>query len=176
MALERAVITLLSDDNIGIVETLSHIINQHEGNWLDSRMSKLSGKFAGILNISIDSSQIASLASALTQLKTRGIQVNFERENLSQAIKYTTREVSFELAGADRPGIVHEISQALAEQKISIVDIATECTSMAWSGDLMFSAKGKIAVPDTVLNAELLETIDAVADHLGLDIFLSAKL
>ncbi len=176
MAREQAVITLLCEDDVGIVETISNLISQHNGNWLESRMAKLSGKFAGILNISIDSSQMASLASALTQLKARGIQVQIERENKYKAQKGPTKQINFEFTGADRQGIVHEVSQCLAAKGISISEIATECTSMAWSGEPLFSAKGKLAAPASLDTNEIIEELDRVADHLGIDISLSAKL
>ena len=49
------VLTVIADDKPGIVEKLSSVIADHHGNWLESRMAQMAGKFAGILRISIDS-------------------------------------------------------------------------------------------------------------------------
>ena len=43
------VLTLLGPDRPGLVELVAGVIAAHGGNWLESRMSRLGGKFAGIL-------------------------------------------------------------------------------------------------------------------------------
>ncbi|MGB4246421.1 MAG: ACT domain-containing protein, partial [Pseudohongiellaceae bacterium] len=43
------VLTIIGDDKPGLVELLSETIARHSGNWLESNMSHLAGKFAGIL-------------------------------------------------------------------------------------------------------------------------------
>ena len=41
------VLTLLGSDRPGLVELVAGVIAAHGGNWLESRMSHLCGKFAG---------------------------------------------------------------------------------------------------------------------------------
>ena len=48
------VLTVISDDKPGVVETLAKTITEHGGNWLECRMSHLAGKFAGILRVSVE--------------------------------------------------------------------------------------------------------------------------
>ena len=47
------VLTIIGEDRPGIVESLAEIISDHSGNWLESSMSQLAGKFAGILRVSV---------------------------------------------------------------------------------------------------------------------------
>ncbi len=42
------VLTIIGEDRPGIVELLAKIISDHSGNWLESSMSQLAGKFAGV--------------------------------------------------------------------------------------------------------------------------------
>lgn len=42
------VLTVIADDKPGIVEQLAATITEHGGNWLESRMAQMAGKFAGI--------------------------------------------------------------------------------------------------------------------------------
>ncbi|ODS23101.1 hypothetical protein AB835_10610 [Candidatus Endobugula sertula] len=58
MSNQYLVITLLSNDQPSIVKQLADVISQHNGNWLESRMSQLAGKFASILKVSIDTKQL----------------------------------------------------------------------------------------------------------------------
>ena len=45
------VLTVIGPDRPGLVEALSQSIASHDGNWLESRMAKLSGQFAGIVRV-----------------------------------------------------------------------------------------------------------------------------
>ena len=47
------VLTIIGEDRPGIVESLAEIISDYSGNWLESSMSQLAGKFAGILRVSV---------------------------------------------------------------------------------------------------------------------------
>ena len=47
------VITILGPDKVGLVKSLSKTLNQHKGSWTESRMSRLGGKFAGLLEVSV---------------------------------------------------------------------------------------------------------------------------
>jgi glycine cleavage system regulatory protein len=52
------VLTVIGDDRPGLVEQLATAISQHQGNWLQSSMSNLSGKFAGIVCVSVPETQL----------------------------------------------------------------------------------------------------------------------
>jgi glycine cleavage system regulatory protein len=44
------VLIVIGPDRLRIVELLSRIVASHGGNWLESRMSRLGGQFAGIIH------------------------------------------------------------------------------------------------------------------------------
>jgi glycine cleavage system regulatory protein len=62
------VLTVIADDKPGLVESLSEVITEHKGNWLESSMSQLSGKFAGILSVSVSQQDVDALVAALNRL------------------------------------------------------------------------------------------------------------
>ena len=47
------ILTVIGDDRPGLVERLASAISRHDGNWLESSMSHLSGKVAGIVSIEL---------------------------------------------------------------------------------------------------------------------------
>jgi len=49
------VLTIIADDQPGIVNTVSKALYNHGGGWTDSSMSSLAGQFAGILLASVPS-------------------------------------------------------------------------------------------------------------------------
>ena len=175
MATTQLVITLLSDDKPGIVQDLADAIAEAGGNWLESHMSQLGGKFAGILKVSIASEQSDLLQSKLKALSNQGIQILIDRSN-ANVDQSTGRTLAFELIGADRIGIVSEIAHAFAEKGISINDLETQCSSSPWSGDPLFEATGVLSAPADINKDELLERLDGIEEALGIDVRLTEQL
>ncbi len=62
------VLTVIGDDKPGLVELLSDVIARHQGNWLESSMAQLAGKFAGILKVSVDEQSAEALIADLKRL------------------------------------------------------------------------------------------------------------
>lgn len=164
------VLTVISDDKPGVVELLARTISQHQGNWLESRMSHLAGKFAGILQVAIAAEQQAALTSALEALSGKGLKVVVEAAKVLD--KPACRSYHFSVVGADRPGIVYEIAQAFAGRNINMDELETSYSSMPWSGEPLFEATGVIEVPEAVDMDALWEQLDVIADELAVDIRL----
>lgn len=169
----QLVLTVLCDDRPGVVEQLAQTISQHHGNWLESRMAQLAGKFAGILQIAVADTHQAELRSALNKLAEQGFKIVIE--DAVSISKPDCREFSFSVVGNDRPGIVHEIAQAFAARHINMGELETACSSMPWSGEPLFEATGIIEVPKTVDMNELYDYLDKIADELAVDIRLESS-
>lgn len=169
----QLVLTVLCDDRPGVVEQLAQTISQHHGNWLESRMAQLAGKFAGILQIAVAQEHQQQLRSALDALNAQGFKIVVD--NASNSLTEDCREFSFSVVGNDRPGIVREIAQAFAARHINMGELETACSSMPWSGEPLFEATGIIEVPKTVDMNELYDYLDKIADELAVDIRLESS-
>jgi glycine cleavage system regulatory protein len=169
----QLVLTVLCDDRPGVVEQLAQTISTHHGNWLESRMAQLAGKFAGILQIAVDENHQQELRTALNNLGSKGFKIVIE--NAVSHNKPDCREFSFSVVGNDRPGIVREIAQAFAVRHINMGELETACSSMPWSGEPLFEATGIIEVPKTVDMNELYDFLDKMADELAVDIRLESS-
>lgn len=169
----QLVLTVLSDDRPGVVEQLAQTISQHHGNWLESRMAQLAGKFAGILQVAVAQEHQEQLRAALNELNNKGFKIVVDAAISTSKPEY--REFSFSVVGNDRPGIVREIAQAFAARHINMGELETACSSMPWSGDPLFEATGVIEVPKVVDMNELYDYLDKIADELAVDIRLESS-
>ncbi len=169
----QLVLTVICDDRPGVVEQLAQTISQHNGNWLESRMAHLAGKFAGILQVAITEAHQAELRAALNQLADKGFKIVIE--DAITISKPDCREFNFSVVGNDRPGIVREIAQAFAARHINMGELETACSSMPWSGEPLFEATGVIEVPKSVDMNELYDYLDKIADELAVDIRLESS-
>ena len=62
------ILTIIGEDKPGIVESLAEVIAHHSGNWLESSMSHLAGKFAGILRVGVDEDKSEALINSINSL------------------------------------------------------------------------------------------------------------
>jgi predicted amino acid-binding ACT domain protein len=111
------VLTVIGDDRPGLVEQLATAISQHQGNWLESSMSNLSGKFAGIVCVSVSETHLEALTAAMASLP--GLRITFEVSR-SPAAQAGNRRLKLSLVGHDRIGIVREVSQVLARHALRL--------------------------------------------------------
>jgi glycine cleavage system regulatory protein len=169
----QLILTVICDDKPGVVEQLAQTISKHHGNWLESRMAHLAGKFAGILQVAIAETHQHELRTALAKLELAGYKIVVE--NAVAVSKPECREFNFTVVGNDRPGIVLEIAQEFASRHINMGELETACSSMPWSGEPLFEAAGVIEVPKTVDMNELYDQLDKMADELALDIRLESS-
>ena len=108
------VLTIISKDRPGLVQTLAQVIADHSGNWIDSSMARLGGEFAGILRVDVSEGRVASFEKSLAALAEHGIAVTVRRD--SAAPRSHGRRVHLNLTGADHPGIIRERSGTPSRQ------------------------------------------------------------
>lgn len=165
------VLTVIGNDQPGLVESLSKTIADHDGSWMESRMARLAGKFAGLLRVNAPESRADALTTALLAKDSEGLTVVVERvASEESAVAY--RALSLELIGQDRPSIVHEVSQAVARVKGTIDEMNTKIIDATMSGETLFQATAKLSIPMTVPVNELRDVLEALADELMVDITL----
>jgi glycine cleavage system regulatory protein len=166
------VLTVLGEDRPGLVESLAHVIATHGGNWLESRMARLAGKFAGILRVSVRSASVEALTAALQGLETQGLRLLIEWSPSDDAAQ-NYRQLTLDLIGNDRVGIIRDISQALARRGINIDELHTRYLSAPMTGEMLFKATAQLRVPLQVQLAELQESLERLAHDLMVDITLA---
>ncbi|WP_043316917.1 glycine cleavage system protein R [Microbulbifer sp. HZ11] len=165
---QHLVISIISDDKPGVVEMLSSAVAENGGNWEDSRMAHFAGKFAGILRVSVTADDCARLREALQNLA--GDDFKLQIEDALAVAADTRQTLQLKLVGSDRPGIVKEISRALAARKINMETLDTRYGSTPWSGEPLFSAECTISVAEDVSIDGLHDELDEIADELGVEI------
>jgi len=78
-----------------------------------------------------------------------------------------------ELIGHDHPGIVRDISRALAGHNVNIEELETDVTSAPMSGDSLFRARLTLGVPAAVTVAQLRAVLEELAGELMVDLALN---
>jgi glycine cleavage system regulatory protein len=165
------VMTIIGRDRPGLVDSVASRVTEHGGNWLESRMSRLGGHFAGILRVEVASEQEASLVGSLKGLASQGLTIVAHSER-PEAAGPEKKLSLLEIVGQDRPGIVRQISHVLARHGVNVEELETQRGSAAMSGEMLFKARAKVHLPEGCNLAGLRKELEKIAEDLIVDVSL----
>ena len=163
------VLTVIGEDRPGLVEALAELIATHEGSWDESRMARLAGHFAGVVQIHLPEDHAEGLIAALPSLSGRGLTVSVVDSDWSLAQVDHRESIRMDLVGQDRPGIVREISRALAALGVSVQDLRTVVESAPMSGERLFRAQAELAPPAEIGIDRIRAALEQLADDMMVD-------
>lgn len=168
------VLTLIGPDRPGLVQAVAGIVVGHGGNWLESRMTHLAGKFAGILRAELPPARVADALAALRALEGQGLKI--VAETAARATRPAPeRTMDLMLLGLDRPGIVREIAQLFGETGINVEELVTNTKSAPMSGETLFEARAHVHVPAGTDVAKLRAALERIEKDLMVEISLEDR-
>jgi glycine cleavage system regulatory protein len=165
------ILTIVGPDRPGLVNLISDKVAALGGNWLESRMANLAGQFAGIVHVHVPQTQVEPLVLALRELEAHGLRIVVTRGS-DRSGEARGRKMRLEIVGQDRPGVVRDISHALASRGVSIEELVTDFVSGSMSGESLVRASARLLVPAQLGTAQLRDALEALANDLMVDLTL----
>jgi glycine cleavage system regulatory protein len=135
-------------------------------------MSRLGGQFAGILRVEVPNENEPPLVAALKKLESQGLTVVVHTDQ-PKPLPTAARQSELDIVGQDRPGIVREISRALAGFGVNVEELETECASAAMSGETLFKAHARLSIPESCDTAQIRKQLERIAADLIVEISLA---
>jgi glycine cleavage system regulatory protein len=167
-------ITVTCPDRPGIVEQITEVTQRFSANWEDSRMARLGGDFAGIVEVSVAPDRAEALAEAFRDLADDQMTVVIK---ITQPVTPDSHEghafYDLRLTGADNEGIVHTVSGYLASRGINVESMETEVNRAPMSATPLFQMRAQIKAPPGASLSELSANLQRIGDELGVDIEVS---
>jgi glycine cleavage system regulatory protein len=165
------ILTVSGDDRPGLVSDISARINEHGASWERSQLSRLAGKFAGIVLVAVADGRFDGLVADLRALADERLHVSVERTD--EPVERETLRLHLELLGADHPGIVAEISASLAAHGVGIDELSTDVYEAPMAGGTLFEAHAVLDAPPTSSTETLRSILEELADELMVEVRLS---
>lgn len=166
------VLSLIGPDRTGLVAALSEVVAAHGGSWERSHLTELAGVFAGVVEVHVPDRRSGAFQDALAPLREQGLMdVALRPVPLDAGAAAAERPtLAFEVVGADRPGIVHEVSRTLAGLGVGIVDLRTRTESAAMAGSPLFRASAVVTLPVGTGSADVAAALETLSDDLMVDV------
>ena len=137
--MNRVIITAIGKDQPGLVNKITSIINNNNGNIENSKMIKIDDQFAIIINFSLlgDISNIESELDSIRKLSYFCKKTDKELQTIKSEKKYLIK-------GADDQGIIDTISNYFKDNQININEINTFIEPAPVTGSPLFNMEVNI--------------------------------
>lgn len=169
--LATLVMTVIGSDRPGLVQMVASRVADHGGNWLESRMCRLGGQFAGILRVEVAQERRDELVNALRTLEVDGLRVIIHAERgIGVGAPAAGSMATVELVGNDRPGILRSVSGVFAAHGVNVEELASERTNAAMDGGMLFQARATVFVPNNVKLTAVRADLEKIAADLMVDL------
>ncbi len=164
------VMTVIGRDQPGLVEKLAELITKVGGNWVESRMARLGGEFAGILRVTVPNDRREEFEMLVREELVNQMHVVIKPDQGQEEPSQPERIGRVEVTGHDRPGIVHQIASVLARYKVNVEELVSTVTSTPMSGEPRFRAVAKVRLPDACRIDDLKTELEKIAQDLMVDL------
>lgn len=114
------------------------------------------------------------MEDALRKLADSELTVVVHRDDTTER-ETATESTVLEGVGQDRPGIIRQISHALAEFGVNVEELESDCASAAMSGEAIFKARFQVSIPASCQLEELRRRIEQIGADLIVDVTFAAS-
>jgi glycine cleavage system regulatory protein len=155
----RVILVVSGSDRPGLTKALADAVHAAGGNWLESHLSRLGGKYVGSVLVELDASALAALKAEVAKVDATGLRVSLVPAD--------------DEVGQDRPGIVREVTAVLAALGVNIDSLTTSTEHGAWSGEPLFRAEARVTLPNGLDQDEVQTALETISGEVMVDFTVS---
>lgn len=168
-----AILTVVGSDRPGLTQALAEAVLSVGGNWLESHLARLGGKYVGSVLVELPADRLDALKDATQRVDAIGLHVSLVEAAPTDGSP-AGQTIVLELVGQDRPGIVREITALLAGLGVNIEDFSSHIEHSSWSGGRLFRAKADLRLPDNLSPDRVRDALEGISGEIMVDFDLSA--
>lgn len=164
---QTVILTVVGSDRPGLTRAIAEAVYAAGGNWLESHLSRLGGKYVGSVLVDLPDERLGELGQAVRGIDAIGIKVDIIPS--AEADERGGQPLTIEIVGQDRPGIVRTVTTVLAGLEVNIEDFSTAIEGSAWSGAPLFRARAKLLIPAGLSTGAVREALENISGEIMVD-------
>lgn len=168
----NVILTVVGSDRPGLTGTLADAVLGAGGNWLESHLARLGGKYVGSVLVELPAERLPALGDAVRAIDAAGLTVTIVEAGATAPV--AGHALNLEVVGQDRPGIVREVTAALATLGVNIDEFSSNAEHGSWSGERLFRAEAVLSVPDAVGSDAVRDALERISGDIMVDFSVSA--
>jgi len=164
---QAIILTVVGSDRPGLTRAIADAVFEVGGNWLESHLSRLGGKYVGSVLVDLPAARVPDLEGALRGIDATGLKID-----IVAPLETSEREgqrLAIDIVGQDRPGIVRTVTTVLAGLDVNIEAFTTSIEGSAWSGAPLFRATAELLIPAGLAMPEVREALEGISGEIMVD-------
>lgn len=163
----KVILTVVGSDRPGLTSAIAEAVQAAGGNWLESHLSRLGGRYVGSVLVELPEARLAELEAAARTIDAGGLKI--EIVAAGDGDERAGQPWRIEIVGQDRPGIVREVTAVLAGLEVNIEELTTGIEGSAWSGAPLFRAQVSLLVPAHRSIDAVREALEGISSEIMVD-------
>ena len=164
---QSVILTVVGSDRPGLTRAIADAVFAAGGNWLESHLARLGGKYVGSVLVELPEERFGELEAAARAIDAVGLKIDVIPA--ATAAERLGQPLGIEIVGQDRPGIVREVTTVLAGLDVNIEDFTTAIEGSAWSGAPLFRAKARLLIPAKLSTDQVREALERISGEIMVD-------
>ncbi len=164
---QSVILTVVGSDRPGLTRALADAVYAAGGNWLESHLARLGGKYVGSVLVELPADRLGELEKAAQAIDAVGLNVAIVPSTGDAA--RGGQPLGIEIVGQDRPGIVREVTTVLAGLDVNIEAFTSEIEGSAWSGAPLFRGKARLLLPAGLSTEQVREALETISGEIMVD-------
>lgn len=161
------VTTIYGPNFPGIIKALAKATRKLGGEWVGSKVIKADGQFAAIMNVVVPQDQEGALKSGLEE---KFSSLNFVYSKPSSSYQHGTKTIHLLVDCIDRAGLTGDLSNILSNLDIGVVSMDSKRYAMDGIGEMVFSAKLTLEVPESSDSELIAGEIEALSEDVRVNV------
>lgn len=171
---QSVILTVVGSDRPGLTRALADAVFAAGGNWLESHLARLGGKYVGSVLVELPGDRLAELEEAARAIDAVGLTATLVPAAAAEADR-GGQPLGIEIVGQDRPGIVREVTTVLAGLEVNIEGFVSEIEGSAWSGAPLFRGRAKLLLPASVTTDQVRAALEEISGEIMVDFSKQAE-
>lgn len=166
------ILTVIGSDRPGLTQALAEAVHESGGNWMESHLARLGGKYVGSVLVEMPADRLDGLSQAVRNVDAAGLHVSLV--DAGDGAPAGGETLQLDLVGQDRPGIVREVTTVLAGLGVNIEDLDTSTQNSSMSGARLFRAEARLTLPEGVTDAQVRAALERISGEIMVDFTVSS--
>ncbi len=162
------VLSVVGSDRPGLTKAVAAAVLSAGGNWLESHLSRLGGLYVGSVLVELADGKAEALRANVAAIDAQGLEVRIAPAGTRDDVAGET--LAFTLVGQDRPGIVNQVTAALATLGANIETFETWLSAEAHAGGQLFHMAANLRLPTGLEAGKVQAALEAISGEIMVDV------
>lgn len=161
------IMSVVGPESPGLIKLLAETTRKLGGEWTTSKVMRLDGQLTAMMKVVIEQDTEEQLKA---DLAAKFDELQFTYTSARSTLDVLTRRINLVVDCKDRPGLTKDINNILTNLDLVVENMECNRVPVSSIGEVVFTAKLTISVPETTESEAVADEIEALYDDVRVSV------